>query len=167
VTNGVQDISLAFEKGDPSEMNKPPRKPSEPMFDKRMLQQVVISAFVIAATVTAVWYYLLEVNHYSILDARSIVMLLMVLFQNMHVLNCRNESITIFKIPFSNNYLLIASILFAQLLHIGVSHVHLLAEVLSLTPYTLEVWGQMMMLSLVIVVVMELYKVITKPKITL
>jgi magnesium-transporting ATPase (P-type) len=114
-----------------------------------------------------VWYYLLEVNHYSILDARSIVMLLMVLFQNMHVLNCRNESITIFKIPFSNNYLLIASILFAQLLHIGVSHVPLLAEVLSLTPYTLEVWGQMMMLSLVIVVVMEIYKVITKPKITL
>jgi magnesium-transporting ATPase (P-type) len=160
VTNGVQDISLAFEKGDPLEMQKPPRKPSEPMFDKRMLQQVVVSAFVISVAVTVVWYYLLRVNGLGTFESRSIVMLLMVLFQNIHVMNCRNEYLSVFKIPFSNNYILIGAVIFAQLLHILVSHVPFLADVLSLQPYTWTVWWQMTLLSVVILVVMELYKVI-------
>ena len=44
VTNGIQDISLAFEKGEKGAMNRPPRSPKESVFNKLMIQQTLSHA---------------------------------------------------------------------------------------------------------------------------
>ena len=56
VTNGIQDIALAFEKGDPAVLQKPPRKPDESIFDRLMNTQIVVSAIAIGGLVFGVWY---------------------------------------------------------------------------------------------------------------
>ncbi|MDX1400946.1 MAG: cation-transporting P-type ATPase, partial [Kiloniellales bacterium] len=43
VTNGVQHIALAFEKGEPGIEKKPPRSPDERLFDNRMIIQVLVA----------------------------------------------------------------------------------------------------------------------------
>jgi len=39
VTNGIQDVALAFEGGEPGTMRRPPRPPSEGIFNRLMIQQ--------------------------------------------------------------------------------------------------------------------------------
>ena len=43
VTNGIQHVALAFEKGEPDVLERAPRPPHQPIFDRRMVEQTVLS----------------------------------------------------------------------------------------------------------------------------
>ena len=43
VTNGGQDVALAFEKREPGLLERPPRRPDEPIFDRLMIRQSMVS----------------------------------------------------------------------------------------------------------------------------
>jgi magnesium-transporting ATPase (P-type) len=47
-------------------------------------------------------------------EARNMLLFLMVLFENVHVFNCRSETRSVFRIPLSNNWPLIAAVIGAQ-----------------------------------------------------
>ncbi len=47
VTNGIQDVALAFEPGEGDEMKHPPRPPAEPIFNRLMVERVLLVALVI------------------------------------------------------------------------------------------------------------------------
>ncbi|MBA9079211.1 cation-translocating P-type ATPase [Rufibacter quisquiliarum] len=158
VTNGIQDVGLAFEKGDASVMKLPPRKPEEGIFNQLMIKQLLLSAVFIAGITLVVWYILTEVNHLEMAHARSTLMMLMVLLQNFHVLNCRSETKSLFKTPLRNNYLLVAGILTSQLLHIAASYIPFLATTLQLEPIYFEEWLKLVPTAMIIFVVMEVFK---------
>jgi calcium-translocating P-type ATPase len=164
VTNGIQDVAMAFEKGEKEVMNMPPRKPQESVFNRKMLQQVFISAIVIALLTFGLWFLMLKEWNYSQYDARNAVVLLMVLLQNFHALNCRSERKSIFKIPFSNNWLLIIGIFIAQGLHILAMHLPFLANMLQIHPISFQEWFNLLGLASIIVLVMESYKWILNKK---
>lgn len=46
VTNGLQDVALAFEPEEGNELKQPPRKPKEPIFNALMIQRVSVNAVV-------------------------------------------------------------------------------------------------------------------------
>lgn len=158
VTNGIQDVSLAFEKGDPAVMLRPPRKPGENIFDKMMNSEVIISAIVMAGVVFGVWAYLLHQSDYNEVHSRSLIVMLMVLLQNFHVLNCRSETKSLLRIPFKNNYVLIGGIMLAQLVQIAAAYIPGLNTTLQLEPILLHEWLLLLPAALSIFVVMELFK---------
>lgn len=168
VTNGIQDKALAFEKGDPDAMRRPPRRPNEPIFDRPMLQQLFVSALVMVAAAGGLWTYLVaqapsadtDAALYDsyMLHARTQVMMLMVLLQNFHTLNCRSERKSILSIPLRSNWFLIVGIVLAQAIHIAASYTPGLQSVLSIAPITLQEWMLLLGLASSILVVMELYK---------
>ena len=158
VTNGVQDVSLAFEKGDAAVMQKSPRKPEEGIFDRIMVQQILISAVTITALTFGLWYILVELQQMNVVHARTDVMMLMVLIQNFHVLNCRSETKSFLQIPIQNNYFLLGGILFAQLVHIGASYVSFLSDILQLEPIAFSEWIRLVPTAILILVVMEVFK---------
>lgn len=157
VTNGIQDIALAFEKGDATAMTKPPRNPNESIFDKLMNTQIIVSALFIAGILFTVWWHLIYNLNYNEGHARSVVMMLMVLMQNFHVLNCRSETKSLFKMPLKNNYVLIAGMLLAQLVHILATYSPLGAT-LHLEPITLSEWLKLLPTAAIILLVMEIFK---------
>ena len=157
VTNGIQDIALAFEKGDNTAMEKPPRKPDESIFDKLMNTQIIVSGLFIAGILFTVWWHLIFNLHYDEGHARSVVMMLMVLMQNFHVLNCRSETKSLFKMPLKNNYILLAGMLLAQGVHILATYSPLGAT-LHLEPITLSEWLKLLPTAAIILGVMELFK---------
>lgn len=159
VTNGIQEIALAFEKGDMAVMKKPPRKPEESIFDRLMLQEVFISATVMTIITFGAWYYLIEIMGMEARHARTDIMMLMVLLQNFHVLNCRSETRSLFKIPFSDNKLIVVGVLLAQGIHILAAYIPGLNDTLQLEPVQLNEWLVLLGLSCTIVVVMELFKI--------
>ncbi|NCI47108.1 cation-translocating P-type ATPase [Sediminibacterium soli] len=157
VTNGIQDIALSFEKGDPTVMTRPPRKPGESIFDALMNSQMIVSGLFIAALVLGIWQYLLSTG-FNEKHARTMVMMLMVLVQNFHALNCRSETKSLFQVPVGNNYILVAGIVIAQLVHISAAYIPRLNTILQLEPVKLQEWFLLLPAAASIFAVMELFK---------
>jgi magnesium-transporting ATPase (P-type) len=158
VTNGTQDISLAFEKGERHVLSEPPRKPKQGFFDRLMISQSLVAGGVMTLLTFGLWYHLLNNLHFEEAEARNLILLLMVLLQNFHVLNCRSERSSIFSIPFFGNPLAILSILVAQGIHIASMHIPFMQELLGIQPVQMEDWFKLLLTASLILVVMELFK---------
>ena len=118
VTNGIQDIALAFEPGEGGELRQSPRPPKEAIFNRIMLERVIISAIVIGVVAFGLFKYLLD-QGFSLEQARNSTLLLMVLFENVHVFNSRSETLSVFRHNPLRNKLLLGGTIIAQLVHIG------------------------------------------------
>ena len=123
-----------------------------------MNTQIIISGVVMAGVVFGLWYYLIYHLKYDEKHARTVVMMLMVLLQNFHVLNCRSEIKSILKMPLKNNYVLLGGIIIAQLVHIAASYIPGLNTTLQLEPITLAEWLRLVPTAASILVVMEIFK---------
>jgi P-type Ca2+ transporter type 2C len=163
VTNGIQDKALAFEKGEPGILKQPPRPPGEGVFDRRMIEQIAVAGIYTGAVGFAVFYYLHVMRGMGEVEARNLVLLLMVLFENVHTFNCRSETRSIFRIPLSRNWLLLAAVLLAQLVHIAAMFTPGLRDVLDMQPVSLREWLVLLPVTLTLVLVVEAYKRLRKP----
>ncbi|MCG9480148.1 MAG: cation transporting ATPase C-terminal domain-containing protein, partial [Actinomycetia bacterium] len=161
VTNGIQDVALAFEGGEPGAMLRKPRNPREGIFNRLMVEQTLISGLVMAGVAMGVWYYMIG-NSYEISTARNLILLLMVLMQNMHAFNCRSERDSTFRIPLSRNYLLIAGVLAAQGIHIASLYIPFMQNLLGTSPVTFTQWLLLLSLATIVLWVMEIYKFIKR-----
>jgi len=157
VTNGIQDVALAFEPREGNEMHQPPRKPDEPVFNRLMIERTLISAAVIGALAFLTFQNLLSAGM-SIEGARNSTLLLMVLFENVHAFNSRSESRSVFSHnPLANPLLLFGTVI-AQMVHIAAMYVPGLNTVLDMQPVSLTQWLALVPVALVILLVMELHK---------
>jgi len=157
VTNGIQDVALAFEKGEPGLMRRPPRAPREGIFDRLMVQQVIISGAVIGLVSFGAWIWLLGAG-YSEFAARNLLLLLMVLFENVHVFNCRSEERSAFKVPLRNNRVLIIGVLIAQGIHIISMYIPVMQSVLRVQPVSFLEWLFTLGSALTVIAAMEAFK---------
>jgi Ca2+-transporting ATPase len=157
VTNGIQDIALAFEPGEGHELQQPPRAPRESIFNRIMLERVAISAVVMGVVAFSLFTFLLD-QGFSLEQARNNTLLLMVLFENVHVFNCRSETLSMFRHNPLRNKLLLVGTMIAQALHLAAMYTPWLKEVLGVEPVSFQQWLGLLALALSIMVVMELHK---------
>ena len=159
VTNGIQDVALAFEPGEGDELRHPPRSPGEPIFNRLMIERVMISAFVIGTVAFLVFQWLIA-RGFTLDEARNGTLLLMVLFENVHVFNCRSEVRSVFRHnPLRNPILLIGTAV-AQLVHIAAMYTPWIRDVLQIQPVSLQHWLELLALAMIVLLVMELHKLI-------
>ncbi len=157
VTNGIQDVALAFEPGEGNELSYPPRKPSEAIFNRIMIERVVVSAIAIGCIAFFLFQSLLSAGM-PVEDARNSTLLLMVLFENVHVFNCRSENRSAFRHNLLLNPLLLFGTLTAQLIHIAAMYIPWLKDVLKIQPVSLDHWGTLLLMALSILLLMECHK---------
>ncbi|MDH5612159.1 MAG: HAD-IC family P-type ATPase [Gammaproteobacteria bacterium] len=161
VTNGIQDVALAFEPGEGNELNRPPRPPRDPIFNRIMIERVVISALVMGTVAFFLFQYLLNLG-YDIDQARNSTLLLMVLFENIHVFNCRSETRSaLLHNPFTNRILFFGTAA-AQLIHIAAMYMPWISDVLHIQPVSPQHWLELLGMALTVLVVMELHKFIKR-----
>ncbi len=157
VTNGIQDAALAFEPKEGDELRRPPRSPQEPMFNRIMMERIALSALVMGVVSSLFFEMQLHLGT-SVESARNLTLLLMVLFENFMIGNCRSETRSAFKIsPFSNRFLILGT-LGAQLLHIAALYTPGLRELLQVEPVTLAQWGELLGYAVSVVIVIEIHK---------
>ncbi len=159
VTNGIQDVALAFEHREPGGMTRPPRAPGEGMFNRLMIQQTLISGLAMGSLAFSTWAWLLHAGM-AVETARNIVLLLMVLLQNVHVFNCRSERISAFRVPFHRNPLLILGVIAAQTVHILAMHLPVMQTVLDIAPVAWGDWFRLLGLAMILLLVMEGFKLV-------
>ncbi len=157
VTNGIQDVALAFEPAEGDELKRPPRPPQEPVFNRLMVQRVLISALSMGILAYLVFSYLLN-KGVSIDEARNSTLLLMVLMENVNVFNSRSETRSVFQHNPMRNRLLLFGTLAAQLIHIAALYTPGLNDILRLQPVSFSLWVELLTLSLSLLFIMELEK---------
>ena len=157
VAYGVQDVSLAFEPKEGDELTYPPRNPKEPIFERLLIEHVVVAGSIMGACAFGTYYMLLQWG-YEVEQARNLVLMLMVLFGNIHTLNSRSETRSIFSIPLFSNKFLIIAVPMAQLIHIAATFTPGLSDVLELSPVAMKDWALLLCIAMVLLVVEEGHK---------
>lgn len=161
VANGIQDMALAAEGAEPEVLKRKPRDPKEPIFNKIMINRIVVGGLYMGLSAFALFYTLLSFGYHED-AARNITLLLMILFENVHTFNSRSENISIFKINHAKNMLLWISVAVAQGIHIVAMYSPFMRSVLTIEPVTLQMWGTLLLLALTLVAVMEAEKFFRK-----
>jgi P-type Ca2+ transporter type 2C len=157
VTNGIQDIALAFEPGEGNALRRRPRAPGEPIFNRLMIERTVLAAVAMAIIGLSTFNWLLE-SGWAEESARNGLFLLMVLFQNVHVGNSRSETQSLFRMnPLGNPYLFFGVII-ALMIHVIALYTPFLQVVLGTEPVPLETWALLIGLAVILLPVMEIHK---------
>lgn len=159
VTNGIQDIALAFEAGEKTVMDEPPRKPTEGLFNRSMIRQMLVAGVTMGLVCFGFWIYLMNAG-YEEATARNLLLALLVLMQFWHVLNCRSETRSAFAVPIRNNRILFVGMVLALGLHVLATQLPLLQETLEVEPIAFENWLLLGAVASVVLFVMEGQKLI-------
>jgi len=162
VTNGIQDAALAFEGGEPGAIRRKPRRPGEKIFNPLMIQQTLVSGSTMGLIAFAFWFYLINIQQMNESHARGVVLLLMVFMQNVHVFNCRSETVSTFRVSLSRNWILILGVVLAQGIHIAAMHIPFMQTVLRIEPITFWEWTEVLILAVPLLIVMEVFKQVTR-----
>jgi len=157
VTNGIQDVALAFEPGDADVVRRKPRPPKEPIFNRLMIERTVIAALVMGVIGFGLFRWALA-HGWSEPAARNALLLLMVLFENVHIFNCRSETRSAFSRSPLQSPILMIGMLSAFSLHVAMLYLPLGNTLLGTEAVSADNWAYIFMLSLPILLVMELHK---------
>jgi len=161
VTNGIQDVALAFEPGEGHELRQPPRPPQESIFNRLMIERVVLSALVMGTMAFFLFQWLLN-SGYTVDEARNGTLLLMVLFENVHVFNSRSETRSAFRHNPLRNPLLLFGTAAAQLVHIGAMYTPWISDVLHIQPVSPQHWLGLLGIALTVLLAIEIHKAVRK-----
>jgi magnesium-transporting ATPase (P-type) len=157
VTNGVQDLALAFEPGEKHLIDRPPRPQREGIISRVLWERTAVAALVMAAGTLTMFHLQLGAGA-SVEEARSVALTTMVIFQALHVGNSRSETLSAFgKSPFSNRFLLVGT-LGAVAIQAAALYVPFTQFALSLEPIAARTWLEIVAIALSVIVVVELHK---------
>jgi Ca2+-transporting ATPase len=157
VTNGLQDIAMAFEPAEKGIELQPPRPRKEPVISRLMIERMVIMGLVLALGTLGI--YLWQMNQGSGIEhARTMALTTLVLFQLFNVFNARSETRSVFMMnPLSNPFLFFSIIgsVIVQLIAIYWSP---LQSVFSMAPLSLRDWALILPVAATVIVVVEAEK---------
>ncbi|NUN23412.1 MAG: HAD-IC family P-type ATPase [Candidatus Jettenia caeni] len=163
VTNGLQDIALAFEPGEKGVIDRPPRNPKEGIMSRVLIERTILVSFVISLGVIFNFISALH-EGVPIEKARTTALTTMVFFQFFQAWNSRSETQSVFRMnPISNPFLFYSMIaaIFAQL---AVLYVPPLQWIFRTQPLTSSEWIHVGIASVTIIVIIEFDKWIRRRK---
>jgi len=157
VTNGIQDVALAFEPSEGDVLSRAPRPPSERIFNRLMIERTIVAAIVMGFVGFGAFWWMLRAG-WTEAAARNALLLLMVLFENVHIGNCRSETKSALRLSPLRSPILLGGALIALLLHLGTMFSPLGQRVLRVEPVSLTTLVCLWALALSIFVAMEIHK---------
>lgn len=160
VTDGLQDIALSFECGDKSLMREKPVDKDAPLFDKSLINEIIVAGCSIGLIIFAFWILLVNNLNVNVNTARTYIMILFILIQNVHAFNARSEKNSVFNISIKSNKFFAISVIFSVLIGISVVKIDLFRAIFKTTNLPLLDIFMLFILSLSILFIMELYKMI-------
>ena len=162
VTNGLQDVALAFEPGEPGVLQRPPRPKDEGVVSRLLWERTLVAGLVMAAGTLLLFLWELKESE-QIGRAQTVALTTMVLFQMFHVGNSRSERRSVFALsPWSNPFLFVATAA-ALLVHVAALYLAPTQFLLRVEPLDLGAWARMVVVASTIVVAVEAHKWLRRP----
>jgi Ca2+-transporting ATPase len=163
VTNGLQDVALAFEPGEKDVIKRKPRRLKEGIMSRLMFERSFLVGLIISAGVIFNFVSALE-EGVSLEKARTIAVTTMVLFQFFQAWNSRSELQSVFTLSPLSNPFLFYSMVVAFLAQIAVVYIPALQWVFRTEPLTGTEWLRIVVVTLTVVVGVEIDKAIRRYK---
>ena len=157
VTNGIQDVALAFEPSEGDVLKRPARPTTEPIFNRLMIERTIVAGLVMGCVGFGAFWWMLRAG-WTESAARNALLLLMVLFENVHLGNCRSETKSALRLSPFRSPILLGGALVALLLHFGMMFTSVGHDVLHVQPVSLPTFVGLWALALTIFVTMEVHK---------
>ncbi|MCK5241854.1 HAD-IC family P-type ATPase [bacterium] len=157
VTNGFQDIALAFEPGEKGVSERKPRDPKEGILSSLLVQRTILMGIIMAIGTVAIFLIKLDAG-VPLERARTIALTTMVFFQFYQALNCRSENQSIFRMSLLSNPFLFYSIIAAFFAQMAVLYVPALQWVFRTVPLTLTEWVEIGASTTIIIIAVEIDK---------
>lgn len=157
VTNGLQDVALAFEPGEKGIIDRPPRDPKEGIMSRLLVERTILVGAVISAGI--VFNFVTALNQGATLEkARTLAVTTMVFFQFFQAWNSRSEHESIFHINLFSNPFLFYSMLAAFVAQLAFLYAPPLQWVFRTVPLAAAEWLQVIGIAATVLVAVEIDK---------
>jgi magnesium-transporting ATPase (P-type) len=157
VTNGLQDMALAFEPGEKDVLQRPPRHPQAGIFNRLLVERTIIVALLISAGVIYEFIHALN-QGVSLEKARTIALTTMVFFQFFQAFNSRSELQSLFRMnPLGNPFLFFGTIA-AFIAQLGAIYLPFMQWIFRMEPIMPMEWLRIGLVSVTVVIVVEIDK---------
>lgn len=161
VTNGVQDIALAYEPGEGDELNRPPRKTTEGLLSRTLWFRAGITGLWMALWVLLAFIVALRLD-YELDHARTFALTMFVMFNFFQVFSSRAEYKSVFQLKLLSNKPLLFTSLGALLLHWGAMSWGVSASILGLVPLGPIEWLVCIGIGSTVMVIVEAEKAVRR-----
>jgi magnesium-transporting ATPase (P-type) len=157
VTNGLQDVALAFEKGEPDVLEEPPRARDEGIVTPLLWERTALLGVTMA--IGSLWLFQWAIAADLTEDQqRGAALTTLVVAMAVHAGNARSERRSLFAVSPLDNRFLSAAVVFALGIHVAASHWAPTQGVLQIAPVTSAGWARIAVVAAAVVVVSELHK---------
>ncbi|MDZ4089790.1 MAG: HAD-IC family P-type ATPase [Arthrobacter sp.] len=161
VTNGVQDIALAFEPGEGDELTRPPRPPSDGILSRTLWFRAGITGAWMALAVILSFIVALHAGS-SEIHARTLALTMFVMLSFFQVFSSRAENKSLFQLRLLANKPLLYTSLAALALHWAVMTWPVSAGLLELTPLTAWEWLLCSAVGSTVLIIVEAEKAVRR-----
>jgi Ca2+-transporting ATPase len=163
VTNGFQDIALAFEPAERGVLRRPPRPSGGGVLDRMLWERVIVAGLVMGTGMLIMFRWELDATG-SLIDARTVALTTMVVYQVFQAGNARSETDSVFhRNPLSNPFLFVATVA-ALGVHVAALYLPFTQYVLRVEPIGPGAWVRIVAMATSILVAMELHKFVRRPR---
>jgi len=157
VTNGLQDVALAFEPGEPDVLDRPPRARREGIVSRVLWERTVITGTAMA--LGSLWLFTWAIDRGLSADAqRGAALTTFVVAMALHAYNARSERRSILASDPRTNPLLLGAVLGALIIHVAALYWGPTQALLRIAPFGAGGWSRMVAVALVVVGLSELHK---------
>jgi len=161
VTNGVQDIALAFEPAEGDELTRPPRPPSDGILSRTLWFRAGITGAWMALAV--ILSFIVELhNGYPEIHARTLALTMFVMLSFFQVFSSRAENKSLFQLRLMANKPLLYTSLAALALHWAVMTWPVTAGLLELTPLNAWEWLLCAAVGSTVLIIVEAEKAVRR-----
>jgi magnesium-transporting ATPase (P-type) len=159
VTNGLQDVALAFEKGEPDVLDRPPRRRDEGVVSRVLWERAALTG--VAMAVGSLWLFTWAIDAgLTPGQQRGAALTTLVIAMAAHVYNARSERRSIVATHVRGNRFLLVSTLVALMIHVAASYWAPTQLLLQIEPVTGPGWARILVVATVVVVVSEAHKLL-------
>jgi magnesium-transporting ATPase (P-type) len=161
VTNGLQDVALAFEPGEPDVLDRPPRAIGEGIVNRVLWERTLLTGLTMAAG--SMWVYHWAIDRGLTDDQqRGAALTTLVIAMAVHVYNARSErrSIVVTHVR-GNRFLLVATVI-ALTIHVVASYWQPTQAVLQIAPVTGPGWARIVAVGVAVALVSEAHKALRR-----
>jgi magnesium-transporting ATPase (P-type) len=163
VTNGIQDVALAFEPGEKNILKRSPFSTYEGVMSPVLVQRTVIVGLLISIGIVYNFAHALD-SGLSLEKARTVAVTTMVFFQFFQAWNSRSETESVFRVPFFSNPFLFYGLLAAFFVHLAAIYLPSMQWLLQMESLNGEEWLRILLVSSAIIAVVEIDKWLRRRK---
>jgi Ca2+-transporting ATPase len=161
VTNGLQDIALAFEPAERELLRRRPRRLDEGIIGRVLWWRTALVGLLMAAGTLVMFSWELDRTG-SVSQARTVALTTMVVFMAFHVGNARAEHQSALRLnPLANRFLLLTTAI-ALAVHAAALYAPPTRWLLRVEPIDAAAWLRIVMVAVSVVAVVELDKLIRR-----